>query len=170
MEIGQKTGAMVLVLAAVDYLVQRRQMDGSLKMTLQEFKEEMRDAEGSPQMKARMRQRARQLARRRMMQDVPKADVVITNPTHVAVALKYDAKHMAAPRLLAKGERLIAQHIKMLARQHGVPVVENPPLARAINKSVEVGMEIPADLYQAVASVLAFVYRMSERRREVRSA
>ncbi|MBI5876861.1 MAG: flagellar biosynthesis protein FlhB [Chloroflexi bacterium] len=168
-EIGQKTGALVLVLAAVDYLVQRRRMDSELKMTYQELREEMRESEGSPQVKQRMRQRMRQLARRRMMQDVPKADVVITNPTHVAVALKYDPKKMAAPRLLAKGERLLAQHIKELARQHHIPIVENPPLARAINKGVEVGMEIPAGLYQAVAAVLAFVYRLSEQRRAVRA-
>nr|MBO2478377.1 hypothetical protein [Bacillota bacterium] len=120
---------------------------------------------GDPQVRARIRQRQRQLASRRMMQAVPTADVVVTNPVHLAVALKYDAISMSAPVVVAKGAGLVARRIKELAEEHGVPVVEDVWLARALYNGVEIGQEIPVELYRAVADVLAFVYRMRARRR-----
>jgi flagellar biosynthetic protein FlhB len=150
----------LLVLAALDYMYQRLQFEKSVRMTRAEVREEMRQSEGDPTLRARIRQRQRQLARQRMMQDVPRADVVITNPTHVAIALRYDANEMRAPQVIAKGQRLIAERIRDMARQHGIPIVENKPLAQTLFKSVDVGQEIPAELYQAVAEILAFVYRL----------
>jgi len=151
-------GAFVAV-AAADYVYQRWWFNRSLRMSREEIKEEMKQAEGNPEIRARLRQRARALARQRMMQQVPSADVVITNPTHFAVALKYEAG-MAAPVVIAMGERLIAQQIKKVAREHGVPMVENRPLAQALYKGCEIGQTVPAELYKAVAEVLAFVYRL----------
>jgi len=153
----------ILVIAGFDYLIQRRQHEQELKMTKQELKEDLRRSEGDPVTRARIRQMMRDMARRRMMSDVPKADVVITNPTHLAVALKYDPAKMGAPKVLAKGQRLIAEKIRELAKQHSVPIVENVPLARALFNSVEVGQEVPMELYQAVAEVLAAVFRMKGR-------
>jgi flagellar biosynthetic protein FlhB len=127
-------------------------------MTREELKEEMKSTEGNPQNKAR-RRRMRGLSKRRMLADVPKADVVITNPTHIAIALRYDRKTMQAPRLVAKGIRKNAEEIRELAREHGVPIIENKPLARLMFKYGKVGREIPAQLYAAVAEVLAYVYR-----------
>jgi len=150
----------LLALALLDYGYQRWQYEQSIKMTREEVREEMRQSETSPQMRARIRQRQRAIAMRRMMRDVPKADVVITNPTHLAVALQYTAGQMRAPRVVAKGERLMAERIKAVAREHGVPVVENKPLAQALFRTVEIGQEISPDLYQAVAEVLAFIYRL----------
>ena len=132
----------------------------NLKMTKQEVKEEFKHTEGNPLIKQRIRAIQRDLSRKRMMQDVPDADVVVTNPTHVAVALKYDVDMMDAPTVIAKGERLIAEAIKRIAEDAGVPIVENKPLARALFKTVQVGMQIPADLYKAVAEILAYVYRL----------
>lgn len=118
--------------------------------------------EGDPQVKSRIRRAQRQIAYRRMMQDVPKSDVVIANPTHVAVALKYDAKKMAAPTVMAKGADLLAQRIKEIAREHGVPIVEDVMLARTLFKSAEIGESIPEKLFQAVAQVLAYIYRLRD--------
>ncbi|HUZ78709.1 MAG TPA: flagellar biosynthesis protein FlhB [Chloroflexota bacterium] len=158
-----KVGLAYVVLAIADYAFQRYQMEKSLKMTKQEIKEEARSQEQAQEVKSRIRSLQRQLARRRMMQRVPYADVVITNPTHFAVALQYDSAKMAAPRVVAKGQRLIAQQIKDLARQHGVPLVENKPLAQALFHAVDVDQEIPRELYQAVAEVLAFIYRLKQK-------
>jgi flagellar biosynthetic protein FlhB len=129
-------------------------------MTKQEIKEEHRQSEGSPLMRSRIRQVQRDLARMRMAREVPKADVVITNPTELAVAIRYDVETMSAPTVVAKGARLLAQKIREIAVASGVPLVENKPLARALYSSVEVGSQVPADLYRATAEVLAYVYRL----------
>ena len=155
--------AAMLVIAALDYMYQRIYFENSLKMTKQEVKDEYKRSEGDPHVKARILQRQRELARRRMMHDVPKADVVVTNPTHVAVALKYDPLKMSAPTVVAKGQRLLAERIKAIAEASGVPIVENVQIARPLYKLVEVGQRIPEELYQAVAEILAFVYRLSEK-------
>ncbi len=162
MEVGVKCGLALLVMAAADYAYQRRHHESSLKMSRQEVKEELRHSEGDPHLKSKLRQMARQLAGRRMMQSVPQADVVVTNPTHVAVAIEYKPHRMQAPVVTAKGQNLIAEQIKRIARENGVPVVENPPLARALNRSVEIGDSVPPALYQAVAEVLAFIYRLRD--------
>lgn len=156
-----RTAAALAVIAGLDYVFQRLQFEKSNRMTKMEVKEEYKRSEGDPMIKGRRRHRQREIARQRMMQAVSQATVVITNPTHVAVALRYRPKEMTAPQLVAKGERLIAQRIKEIATENRIPIVENPPLARALNKSVKVGESIPAELYQAVAEVLAFVYRIS---------
>lgn len=150
----------LFVVAAMDFGYQKFRYRKSLMMTKQEVKQEHKQREGDPLLKARIRSLQRERARKRMMQDVPKADVVVTNPTHIAVAIKYDAEKMAAPRVVAKGADLMAQRIKELAKKNGVPLVENVPLARALHKSVKVGGTIPRSLYQAVAEVLAYVYRL----------
>jgi flagellar biosynthetic protein FlhB len=157
------TALVLVVLAAIDYAYQRYQHERDLRMTPQQVREELKRAEGDPLVKARVRQIQRDLARRRMMHDVPRADVVVRNPTRFAVALRYDAKTMKAPKVVAKGMNLIAEHIIELAKQHRVPTVENRPLARALHKMVEVGDEIPVTLYRAVAEVLAYVYQLRKR-------
>jgi flagellar biosynthetic protein FlhB len=153
----------LLVLALLDYLYQRWEHRRSLRMTKKEVKDEYKETEGNPQIKNKIRQRQRQLAARRMMQDVPKADVVITNPTHLAIALRYDPGSMNAPMVIAKGQGLIAERIKAIAKEHDVVMVENKPLARALYQSVEIGQAVPSELYKAVAEVLAFVYRLKRR-------
>ncbi|MBD3401817.1 flagellar biosynthesis protein FlhB [candidate division GN15 bacterium] len=158
--IALKIGAAMLVLAALDYAYQRYEFEKSIKMSKQDIKDEMKHTEGSPEVKSRVRQIQRDMARNRMMGDVPDADVVITNPTHLAVALKYDPEVSGAPMVLAKGERLIAQKIKEIAYAHDIPVIEDKPLARALFKVCEVGQAIPANMYRAVAEVLAYVYRL----------
>jgi flagellar biosynthesis protein FlhB len=163
-----RLGAAHLVLAAGDYLYQRWSIARNLRMTREEVKEETRQSEGDPAIRARFRSLHRQYARRRMMEDVRTADVVVTNPTRFAVALRYDPVSMGAPRVVAKGARLIAAEIRERAREAGVPIVENPPLARALYKSVAVGSEIPGALYRAVAEVLAYVWTLGARRRPVK--
>src|ERR1043165_4788070 len=133
-------------------------------MTKEELKEEIKSSEGDPQIKARQRRRRRAKTQRQMLQEVPKADVVITNPTHLAIALRYDRKTMKAPRIVAKGSRLNALRIREIARQHQVPIIENKPLARLMFKHGRVGAEIPAQLYAAVAEILAWVYRINRYR------
>jgi flagellar biosynthetic protein FlhB len=153
----------MIVLAALDYGYQRWQHEKSLRMTKQEVKDERKQAEGDPQVKSRIRSLQRQAAYRRMMAEVPKADVVITNPTHLAVALRFDPAEMAAPRVVAKGADHLAERIRDIARAHDVPLVENKPLAQALYKLAEPGDAIPVDLYRAVAEVLAYVYRLKGR-------
>ncbi len=153
-------GAMALI-AAVDYLYQRRRFETSLKMTKQEVKDELKQEEGDPQLKARMRQIARERMKRKMLREVPKATVVITNPTHYAVALRYDSGD-AAPVVVAKGAGVYAQKIRELARKYGVPLVERPVLARGLYATVKEGAAVPAVLFRAVAEVLAFIYRLRE--------
>lgn len=133
-----------------------------MRMTKDEVRQEHKEMEGDPQIKARIRSMQREVARRRMMQEVPKADVVVTNPLHFAVAMKYDEKHMAAPQVIAKGSQLVAERIKEIAREHRVPIVEAPPLARALHRHVEVGDTIPGTLFTAVAQVLAYVYQLNQ--------
>lgn len=152
--------AVVLALVAVaDFFFQKHRFLEQLKMTKQEVKEEFKDMEGDPIIKGRIRKVQREIARKRMMADVPTADVVITNPTHFAVALSYKVDSMDAPKVVAKGVGFLALKIKELAQQHNVPLVENRPLARALYKSVEIGESIPGDLYKAVAEILAYVYK-----------
>lgn len=162
-QILMRASVALFVIAALDYMYQRFQLERQLKMTKQEVKEDMKRSEGDPIVKSRIRQRQREASQRRMMQEVPKADVVVTNPTHFAVALKYDLNRGAAPIVVAKGQRLIAQRIKDIAIENNVPIVENVPLARALFASVNIGDEIPAELYQAVAEILAYVYRLSRK-------
>ncbi len=155
-----KLAVILAAIATADFLYQRWQHTRDLMMTKQEVKEEMKQSEGDPHVKGKIRQIQRQMAQRRMMQEVPKADVVITNPTHVAVALKYDKDKMAAPVVVAKGYDAIAQKIKELARENGVMLVENVALARALAKEVEIGHPVPTKWYQAVAEVLSLVYKL----------
>ncbi|MBI2712384.1 MAG: flagellar biosynthesis protein FlhB [Bdellovibrio sp.] len=151
------------VFAGFDFALQRFEHMKNLRLTKQEAKQEHKEREGDPQIRARIRSVQREMARRRMMEAVKKADVVVTNPTHIAVALSYDREKMAAPKVVAKGADLIAQKIKQIALEAGVPQVENVPLARTLFKSVKVGQAVPRALYQAVAEVLAFVYRLKKR-------
>jgi flagellar biosynthesis protein FlhB len=150
----------LLVLAILEYGYQRWQYERDLRMSKQELREELKRFEGDPKVRERRRAIQRQLALQRMMQEVPKATVVITNPTHVAVAVRYLQPEMEAPVVVAKGAELLAQRIRETALEHGVPLVERRELARALYASVEVGREIPPALYQAVAEILAFVFRM----------
>ena len=150
----------LIVLAALDYVYQRWQHEKSLKMTKQEVKDERKQTEGDPKIKARIRSIQLEMAQRRMMEAIPEADVVITNPTHLALAVKFDAKEMIAPKVLAKGSGFIAERIKEIARAHNIPIVEDKPLAQTMYKMVEVGDFIPVELYRAVAEVLAYVYRL----------
>jgi flagellar biosynthetic protein FlhB len=155
-----RVGGAYLVLAAVDYAYQRWEYMRQMRMSKQEVLDEIKQTEGDPFMRARIRQQQRRMARMRMMAAVPKADVVITNPTHLAVAISYDDKSMKAPRLLAKGAYQIAERIVKIARENNITVTQNIPLARAIYKNVEIDQEIPPDLYVAMAEVLAYVYRL----------
>jgi flagellar biosynthetic protein FlhB len=149
-----------ILLALLDYVYQRWHHEKSLKMTKQEVKDERKQTEGDPRIKSRIRRMQLQMAARRMMEAVPDADVVITNPTHLAIALKFDAEKMIAPTVLAKGAGLIAERIKEIARDHSIPIVEDKPLTQALHKMVEIGEYIPVELYRAVAEVLAYVYRL----------
>jgi flagellar biosynthetic protein FlhB len=152
------------VIAALDYTYQFWRTNRDLMMTKEEVKEEMKNSEGNPHVKARQRRRRAAKTVRQMLVDVPKADVVVTNPTHFAIALRYDRKTMKAPKIVAKGTRLNALRIREIATKHQVPVVENKPLARLMFKYGKVGAEIPAQLYAAVAEILAYVYRINRYR------
>jgi len=154
---------MLLALAALDVVFQRWDLARRLRMTVQEIREEFKQTEGDPLLKRRQRGIQLETAYNRMIRELPRADVVVTNPVHLAVALQYQPGSMRAPRVLAKGRRLVAERIKEIAREHGIPVVENVPLARALFKSCAVGDEIPGELYRAVAELLAFVFRLKRR-------
>ena len=155
-----KCSIALVVIAVIDYAFQKWEFEKQLRMTKQEIKEEGKDTEGNPQIKGKIRQLQREQSMRRMMADVKKADVVVTNPTEYAVAIQYDSDAMDAPTVIAKGQRLVAKHIKELAKEHDVPIVENKPLARALFKACEVGAQIPPKFFKAVAEVLAYVYRL----------
>jgi flagellar biosynthesis protein FlhB len=155
-----KAAGLFLVFGAVDLLRQSRRYRQELRMSRQEIKEEIKDVEGNPQMKARIRRLQRDRARRRMMQEVPKATAVVVNPTHFAVAIRYDLERMAAPLVVAKGKNYLALRIRQKAIENQVPIVENPPLAQALYGSVEVGQEIPPHLYRAVAEILAYIFKL----------
>jgi flagellar biosynthesis protein FlhB len=159
LKVGLAVSGAIAVLAGLDYFYQRYEWERSLRMSKEEIKEEHKAAEGDPLIKSRVRTVQRELIKKRMMAAVKTADVVITNPTHLAVALKYDTAAMGAPVVVAKGAGLIAERIRELARHHGVPVVENKFVARTLFKLVDIGKEIPTDLYRAVAEILALVYR-----------
>jgi flagellar biosynthetic protein FlhB len=155
-----KAALILLVLGIADYAFQHRDHIKGLMMSKYELKEEYKEVEGSPLIKSRIKSAQRELARKRMMKSVPDADVVITNPVHLAVAIRYEVDEMSAPRVVAKGQRLLAERIKNIARDHGVPIYENKALARSLFELVEVDGEIPESLYRAVAEVLSYVYRL----------
>jgi len=163
LSIGLKIAFVFLILALLDFMFQKYDYEKSIRMTKQEVKEEFKQLEGDPKVKARIRRIQIDMARRRMMEDIPEADVVITNPTHVAVALKYRPKEMDAPTVVAKGREKIAHRIKQIAEENDIPVVEDKPLAWALFKSTEIGDQVPEDLFQAVAEVLAYVYRLKNK-------
>ncbi len=152
----------LIVIAAFDVPFQLWQYEKKLRMTRQQVKDEFKETEGRPEVKARVRALQQQAATRRMMEELPTADVVITNPTHFAVALKYDDTSMGAPRVVAKGKDLIAKRIREVAEEHGVPLFSAPPLARVLFRTAEIGDEVPARLYTAVAQVLAYIYQLNE--------
>lgn len=160
--IGFRVSIILLILSLFDYGFQIWEYEKNLRMTKQEVKEEYKQIEGSPQVKSKIREKQRQLSLRRMIAEVPKADVIITNPTHLAIAIKYDQDIAQAPYIVAKGKDLIAQRIKEVANKSVIPIVENKDLAQILFKSVDIGQEIPEDLYQAVAEVLAYVYSLKE--------
>ncbi|HOW57901.1 MAG TPA: EscU/YscU/HrcU family type III secretion system export apparatus switch protein, partial [Smithellaceae bacterium] len=152
------TTIVLIALAILDYAYQKWEYEKSLRMTKQEIRDEYKNTEGDPLIKARIRRIQREMARKRMMEQVPKADVVITNPTHLAIAIKYDPESMMAPVLVAKGAGYVAQKIREIAKENDVTIIEDKPLAQVLYKTVEVNEAIPENLYRAVAEVLAFVY------------
>lgn len=152
-----------LCLALIDYFLQKKNFERSLRMSKQEIRDEAKDVEGNPLIKSRIRSLQREMARRRMMEEVPKATVVITNPQHLAVALRYQEKEMGAPRIVAKGAGTVAQKIKEVARRHGVPIIEDKPLARMLFP-LDLNAFIPPELYKAVAKIIAYIYRLKQRK------
>ena len=159
-----RAAALFLLIGIIDLVWQRRSYTNQLRMSKQEIREEAKDQEGNPQIKARVRRIQRDMARKQMMKEVPKATAIIVNPTHYAVAIRYvlpgPGEPATAPKVVAKGKNYLAGRIRKLAMEHQIPIVENPPLARALFKSVDVGQEIPAQLYRAVAEILAYIYRL----------
>ena len=166
MGIAERAAIAYLLIGILDFIYQRYRHNKQLKMSKHEIKEESRQQSAPPEVRSAMRRRQLQAARARMMAAIPQADVVVTNPTHFAVALSYDGSH-PAPIVVAKGQDLVAKQIRRIAEESGVPIVADPPLARSLHASVEIGQMIPAELYAAVAQVLAFVYRMAGRRKAV---
>ena len=152
----------MIVIVVIDYIFQKWEFEKKIMMTKKEVKDELKKSEGDPLIKSRIRSIQMQMAKQRMMQEVPQADVVITNPTHLAVAIKYDPSAMEAPKLLAKGARKMAEKIKELAEKHDIPIVENKELAQSLYALVEIGQEIPSALYQAVAEILAYIYKLQD--------
>ena len=157
-----KVSAVFVLIAGIDYYFQRKKFEHDIRMTKQEVKEEQKQLEGNPAIKGRIRREMIKKHRMRMMQAVPKADVVVTNPTHYAIAIKYDVKEMAAPKVVAKGKDLVAQKIKEIAIENDVPIVEDKPLAQLLYKTVEIDEQIPPDLFKAVAQILAYIYQMKK--------
>ena len=160
---GIAASLMLVVIALFDYLYERFEYEKQLKMSKQDIKDEYKNSEGDPLIKSKIKQRQREMAMRRMMQEIPSADVVITNPTHYAIVLKYDENEMDAPKVIAKGTDFVAQKIKMIAKEHDVIMVENRPLARAMYDQVEIGQAVPEEFFKAVAEVLAYVYRIKRK-------
>jgi len=161
--IGIRISIVLLILAVFDYGYQIWEYEKNLRMSKQEIKEEYKQVEGNPQIKSKIKEKQRQLSLRRMMAEIPKADVIITNPTHYAVAIKYDTDISDAPIVIAKGKDLIAHRIKDKAKESDVPIIENKPLAQALYNTTEIGQQIPVEMYQAVAEVLAFVYSLKNK-------
>jgi flagellar biosynthetic protein FlhB len=162
-ELAWKFGLVLLAWSGLDYFLQRRNYEQSLRMTKQEVKQESKDTDGNPLIRGRMRRLRRALMRKLLAKDVQRATAVITNPTHYAVALEYRPETMSAPVVVAKGRNLLAERIKQLARWHEIPIIENRVLARALYKSTDIGQSIPPQLYAAVAEILAFLYRTQAR-------
>ena len=160
---GIAASIMLVAIALFDYLYERFEYEKQLKMSKQDLKDEYKNSEGDPLIKSKIKQRQREMAMRRMMSEIPSADVVITNPTHYAIALKYDENEMDAPRVVAKGTDFVAQKIKMIAKENNVTMVENRPLARAMYDQVEIGQAVPEEFFKAVAEVLAYVYRIKRK-------
>ena len=153
----------LLVISILDFLYQKFDYEKNLRMSKQDIKDESKNMDGDPLIKSRIRQRQREMAMRRMMQEIPEADVVITNPTHFAIALKYDEEKMDSPIVVAKGADFVAQKIKMIAAEHDIVMVENRPLARAMYDQVEIGDRVPEDFFKAIAEILAYVYRIKRK-------
>jgi flagellar biosynthetic protein FlhB len=162
-DIAWKFGLMLVAIGIIDYIYERWQLEQNMKMSKQEVKDEWRQAEGNPEAKGAMKKRQRETSRRRMMQAVPRATVVVTNPTHFAVALEWDEENMDAPVVIAKGADLVAKRIREMALEHRIPIMENPPLARTLYDRVEIDQAIPPNLYAAVAQVIAFVYKLKRK-------
>ena len=160
---GLVAAVILIFIAVIDYFYERYEYEKNLKMSKQDIKDEHKNSEGDPLIKSKIKQRQREMAMRRMMQEIPSADVVITNPTHYAIALKYDENQMEAPKVVAKGTDFIAQKIKLIAKEHDVMMVENRPLARAMYDQVEIGDQVPEQFFKAVAEILAYVYRMKRK-------
>ncbi len=154
-----KVCALLILLAFLDFLFVKWEMEQKMKMTKQELKEEFKQSEGDPHIKAQIRAIQQEMARKRMMADVPKADVIVTNPTHISIAIHYDSKEMNAPRIIAKGVDHVAMKIREIAREHEIPIIENPPVARLLHK-LDIGANIPEDLFKVVAEILAHVYSL----------
>lgn len=159
-----KITLMLLILALFDYFYQKWEYERNMRMSKQDIKDEFKQAEGDPFVKRKIRIFQRQLLMNAMIKELPEADVVVTNPVHLAVALKYDSKTMRSPKVVAKGARKMAERIKKIAEQHNIPIVENKELAQALYKAIDVGMEIPEKFYQAVAEVLSYVYKLKNKR------
>lgn len=162
-DLGIRISAIYMIIVAADFVYQKVKFAKDMRMTKQEVKEEFKNQEGNPEIKGRIRQKMREASQRRMMQELPKADVVITNPTHYAVAILYDADVSEAPVVIAKGADYLAQKIKEVAGENSIEIVENKPLARMLYANVDIGNEVPPELYSAVAEVLAYVYHMQGR-------
>ncbi|ANX12300.1 flagellar biosynthesis protein FlhB [Fictibacillus arsenicus] len=162
-KMGFAASLVLLFLAFLDYMYQKYDFEKNIRMSKQDIKDEYKKSEGDPKIKGKIKEKQRQMAMRRMMQEVPKADVIITNPTHYAICLKYDDSGMDAPVVVAKGVDLIAQRIKEIGKEHNVVTVENKPLARTLYARVDIGQVIPEDLFKAVAEILAFVYRIKKK-------
>jgi flagellar biosynthetic protein FlhB len=165
MEFIIKASALFLVIAGADYMMTRWKFLKDQKMSFKEIKDEYKNTEGDPHVKAALRQKRMQMLQQGMMDAVPSADFIVTNPTHIAVALKYEAEEMLAPKLIAKGTELFAKKIINIAKEHGIPVIENPPVARALFRMVELNREVPPELYKAVAEILLFVYNLRKERK-----
>ncbi|MGG1661403.1 flagellar biosynthesis protein FlhB [Brevibacillus sp. NRS-1366] len=159
-KLGIYLGLLLFILAVLDYAYQRYEHEKNLRMSKQDLKDEHKQAEGDPLIKGKIRERQRSMAIRRMMQELPKADVIITNPTHFAVAIRYDASAMSAPTVVAKGQDYLALKIREVAKKHRIVTMENKPLARALYSQVDIGQQIPEELFKAVAEVLAYVYKL----------
>ncbi|HWL13464.1 MAG TPA: flagellar biosynthesis protein FlhB [Ureibacillus sp.] len=153
----------LVLIALIDYIYEKYEYEKQLRMSKQDIKDEYKNAEGDPKIKSKIKQRQREMAMRRMMQEIPNADVVITNPTHYAIALKYDDENMEAPQIVAKGTDFVAQKIKMIAKENDVVMVENRPLARAMYDQVEIGQQVPEEFFKAIAEILAYVYRIKRK-------
>ncbi len=164
LDVALRVLAVLLLLGFMDFLYQRWKHSRDLRMTKQQVKDEMKDTEGDPETKRRRARIARQLAMQRISAAVPKADVIVTNPEHLSIAIKYDPAKMAAPKVIAKGADHLALRIRIIAMQHGIPIIERKPLARALYRQVEVNQEVPSEFYKAIAEILAYVYRLSGRK------